>query len=148
MSSNEPRRNILREPSEQSRIHTKVEEAEQETYNAAQKARGAQGHEQKKLTDSANVSETWENPAGHSGRPIGYAASGVIVLGFILGGIGLTVGPRALIWVGVAVIVIVGAVGMATHVWSDYRPGSLDEEDNDGGAGVPPGRPRPNAAPR
>jgi hypothetical protein len=72
----------------------------------------------------------------------------VIVLGFILGGIGLTVGPRALIWVGVAVIVIVGAVGMATHVWSDYRPGSLDEEDNDGGAGVPPGRPRPNAAPR
>lgn len=126
MSSNEPRRNILREPSEETRIHTKVEEAEQETYNAAQKARGAKDHEQKKLRDSANVSETWENPAGHSGRPIGYAASGVIVLGFILGGIGLTVGPRLLIWIGVAVIVLTGAVGMATHVWSDYRPGSAE----------------------
>ncbi len=126
MSSNEPRRNILREPSEQTRIHTQVAQAEQETYNAAQKARGAQGHEQKKLTDSANVSETWENPTGHSGRPIGYVASGVIVLGFLLGGIGLTVGPRVLIWIGVAIIVITGAVGMATHVWSDYRTGTAE----------------------
>ncbi|HEU5355823.1 MAG TPA: hypothetical protein VFU65_15230 [Actinocrinis sp.] len=126
MSTNEPRRNILREPDHESRIHTEVEEAEQETYNAAQKARGAQDHEQKKLRDSANVSETWENPAGHSGRPIGYGASGVIVLGFILGGIGLTVGPRVLIWIGVAIIVITGAVGMATHVWSDYRTGNAE----------------------
>jgi thiol:disulfide interchange protein len=124
--SNEPRKDILREPSEQSRIHTQVEQAEQEIYNAAQQARGAQGHEQKKLRDSANVSETWDNPAGHSGRPIGYAASGVIVLGFILGGIGLTVGPHVLIWIGVAIIVIVGAVGMAAHVWSDYRSGSAE----------------------
>lgn len=123
MSSYEPRKNILREPSEETRIHTEVE---QETYNAAQKARGAQGHERKKLTDSANVSETWENPAGHSGRPIGYVASGVIVLGFLLGGIGLTVGPRVLIWIGVAIVVITGAVGMATHVWSDYRTGTAE----------------------
>lgn len=135
MSSNEPRRNILRAPSDQSRIHTEVAEAEQETYNAAQKARGAQGHEQKKLTDSANVlgGETWEHPSGHSGRPIGYAASGVIVLGFILGGIGLTVGPRVLIWIGVAIIVITGAGGAAAHVWSDYRQGSLDEPDTNEG---------------
>ena len=126
----EPRRDILREPSEQSRIHSKVEEADQEVHNAAQKARGARGHEQKKLTDSANVlgGETWENPSGHSGRPIGYAASGVIVLGFILGGIGLTTGIHLLIWIGVAIIVIMGAVGMATHVWSDYRPGSAESE--------------------
>jgi thiol:disulfide interchange protein len=126
MSSNEQRRNVLREPSEETRIHAKVEEAEQEIYNAAQKAHGARGHEQKKLRDSANVSETWENPAGHSGRPIGYAASGVIVLGFILGGIGLTVGPSVLIWIGVAVVVLTGAVGMATHAWSDYRQGSAE----------------------
>ena len=129
MTSNEPRQNILRAPGTETRIHSEVEEAEQDVYNAAQKARGASGHEVKKLTDSANVlgGETWANPSGHSGRPIGYVASGVIVLGFILGGIGLTIGPRLLIWIGVALIVIVGAVGMATHVWSDYRPGSLDE---------------------
>ncbi len=140
--SYEPRRDILREPSEQSRIHSKVEEADQEVYNAAQKARGARGHEQKRLTDSANVlgGETWENPSGHSGRPIGYAASGVIVLGFILGGIGLTTGIHLLIWIGVAIIVIMGAVGMATHVWSDYRPGSTESEQ--GGGVTPSAEPR------
>lgn len=121
--SDDVRKSFIREPSEESRIHAEAERAEHRIQNAAQKSRRAEGHEQKKLTDSANVlgGETWENPSGHSGRPVGYAASGLIMLGFIIGGVGLTVGPHLLIWIGVAIIVIVGAVGMATHVWSDYR---------------------------
>lgn len=121
--SNDVRKDFIRETSQESRIHAEAEQAERRIRNAAQKSRGAEGHEQKKLTDSADVygGETWENPSGHSGRPIGYVASGVIVLGFIIGGVGLTAGPHLLIWIGIAIVVIVGAIGMATHVWSDYR---------------------------
>jgi hypothetical protein len=58
------------------------------------------------------------NP-GH-GRPwTAWAASGTFVGGFLVGGVGLTVGPRVLIWIGVAIAVVTGAVGLLTHVWSD-----------------------------
>jgi len=109
----------------------KAQEAGRTAYNAAQRARGAAGHEKKKLADSASVqhAETWDNTAGHSGTPIAYLASGLIVLGFILGGIGLTVGPAVLIWIGVGMIVVIGAISFRAHVWSDFR--YEDEGDGD-----------------
>lgn len=128
--SDETRSDVVGQPGQESRVQADAEKVEKEVYNAAQRARGAQGSDVKRLTDSANVlgGETWENPSGHSGTPRGYVASGVIVLGFIVGGVGLTVGPRVLIWIGVAIIVVAGVLGLATHVWSDYRRGLPAEE--------------------
>jgi hypothetical protein len=99
------------------------EEAEEVVYNAAQEARGAAGDDPKKLVDTADVygGETWDNASGHSGTRAAWLASGTIIAGFALGGAGLTFGPRVLLWIGTAVAVAVGVIGLSTHVWSDYQ---------------------------
>jgi hypothetical protein len=99
-------------------------------HNAAQRQRKVADTEVKRIADTANVGggETWGNASGHSGTRAAWIAVGVIVAGFILGGVGLTVGPRLLTWIGVGIVVVVGACGMATHVWSDYLPESEARE--------------------
>ena len=94
------------------------------THNAAQEARQAAGDEVKRIADVPSVhgGETWANASGHSGTRAAWFATGAILAGFVLGGVGLTVGPRLVIWIGVAVVVIVAVFGTMTHVWSDYRP--------------------------
>ncbi len=99
------------------------ERVEESVYNAAQRERGVADGDRKKIRDGANVrgGETWGDSSGHSGTRAAYTATGLVVAGFIIGGVGLTVGPRVLLWIGVALIVLTGALGMLTHVWSDYR---------------------------
>ncbi|MBS2961424.1 hypothetical protein KGA66_00100 [Actinocrinis puniceicyclus] len=117
------------------RVYGQAGETGREIHNVAQRAHGAQGHE-KKLADSANVlgGETWENSVGHSGTRAGYIASGIVVAGFILGGVGLTVGPRVLIWIAVGIVVLTGIIGMLTHVWSDYRYEMPAPDDDESGS--------------
>jgi len=100
-----------------------AEETHETVYNAAQEARGAADDERKLLADTANVrsGETWGNASGHSGTRAAWLASALIIAGFVLGGVGLTFGPHLLIWIGAALVVLVGALGLSTHVWSDYR---------------------------
>ena len=114
----------------------RVRVADRAGHNVAQRQRKAADAEVKRFADTANVrgGETWGNASGHSGTRAAWIASGVIVAGFILGGVGLTVGPRLLIWIGVGIIVVVGAFGLATHVWSDYLPESEVGELEDGEA--------------
>lgn len=112
--------------SHESQTRQKLDEAErarESVYNAAQEARGAADGERKLLADTANVhgGETWGNPSGHSGTRAAWLASALIIAGFVLGGVGLTFGPHVLIWIGAAVAVLVGVLGLSTHVWSDYR---------------------------
>ena len=92
-------------------------------YNAAQEAREAADDEIKKIADVPSVhgGETWGNASGHSGTHTAWLSSGAIITGFILGGVGFTVGPRLLIWIGVAVVLFVGVFSVVTHAWSDYR---------------------------
>lgn len=105
------------------RAYGRTGENRPEMHNVAQRARAAQGHEKKRFADSANVrgGETWENSVGHSGTRAGYVATGIVVAGFILGGVGLTVGPKVLIWIAAGIVVLTGIIGMLTNVWSDYR---------------------------
>jgi hypothetical protein len=111
-----------------------VERGEQAAvYNAAQQEREAADHSVKKLADTANVQggETWGNASGHSGTRLAWLASFGVIVGFLIGGIGLTVGPHLLIWIGAALAVGVGALGLFTHVWSDYRAEAVLEEERE-----------------
>jgi hypothetical protein len=100
-----------------------TEQTHEAVYNAAQEARGAADDDIKTLTDTANVrgGERWGNASGHSGTRAAWLASALIIAGFLIGGVGLTFGPHLLIWIGAGLAVLVGALGLSTHVWSDYR---------------------------
>ena len=109
------------------------------SHNAAQEARQASDDEVKRLADVPSVhgGETWGNASGHSGTHSAWFVSGLILAGFILGAFGFTVGPQVLLWIGVGVIVVVGAYGMLTHAWSDYREIRENDpaEENEDGSG-------------
>jgi hypothetical protein len=56
-----------------------------------------------------------EQPA--SGR----VAVTVIIIGFVIGGIALPVGPNwVLFWVGAAIVVVGGIMGAATRIMDDW----------------------------
>jgi hypothetical protein len=56
-----------------------------------------------------------------TGRPISWASVGAIVVGFIVGGLGLVLGPNwPLFWVGIAIILVSGIVALATGIMDDY----------------------------
>ena len=57
---------------------------------------------------------------GHVGRPSSWAAVSVMVLGFAVGGIGLTLGPSwPMFWAGAALVAVGGIVAMAVGIFSD-----------------------------
>lgn len=60
------------------------------------------------------------SPHSH-GRPISWILVGVMIVGFILGGIGLIFGPNwVLFWVAVGVIVVAGISALASGIMDDY----------------------------
>jgi len=112
--------------------------------NTAQEARQAADDEVKRLADVPSVQggETWGNASGHSGTHAAWFVTGVILAGFVLGGVGFTFGPHALIWFGVAVVVLAGGYGVLTRAWSDYRvvretdPAEVGEGPGSGSSGA------------
>jgi hypothetical protein len=57
----------------------------------------------------------------HHGRPISWAVAAIIIVGFIVGGIALPVGPVWwLFWAGAAIVVIGGIIGAAAHIMDDW----------------------------
>lgn len=90
--------------------------------NQAQEERGAAGHEQKTFTDTPQVGggEKWSEPSGHSGTRRAWALSLAMLASFILGGVGITFGPRMLLWIGSGLFVVLGAYSLTTHAWSDF----------------------------
>jgi hypothetical protein len=77
----------------------------------------------------------------HVGRPSSWMAVGVMLVGFILGGIGLVAGPSwPLFWAGVAIAAIGGVLALAVGIFSDvvtYTP--RDIAVSAGGAANAPG---------
>ena len=58
---------------------------------------------------------------GHHGRPASWVAVTVIIIGFVIGGIALPVGPNwVLFWVGAAIVVVGGIMGAATRIMDDW----------------------------
>lgn len=60
--------------------------------------------------------------ASTRGRPISWAVVAVILIGFIIGGLGLVFGPTWwLFWVGAIIVVVGTAVGWATGIMEDVH---------------------------
>jgi hypothetical protein len=57
----------------------------------------------------------------HHGRPASWVAVTVIVIGFVIGGIALPVGPSwVLFWVGVAIAVVGSIMAAAVRIMDDW----------------------------
>ncbi len=57
----------------------------------------------------------------HHGRPASWVAVSIIVIGFVVGGIALPIGPTWwLFWVGVAIVVIGGVIAAAIRIMDDW----------------------------
>jgi hypothetical protein len=64
--------------------------------------------------------EVFQHPS-HHGRPVSWAAIAIIVVGFVIGGIALPIGPTWwLFWVGTAVVVVGGILALSTHIMDDW----------------------------
>lgn len=57
----------------------------------------------------------------HHGRPSSWVAVSIVVVGFILGGIALTVGPAWwLFWTGTAIVVIGSIFAASIRIFDDW----------------------------
>jgi uncharacterized membrane protein YphA (DoxX/SURF4 family) len=55
------------------------------------------------------------------GRPASWVTTAVVVIGFVLGGIGLCVGQAWwLFWTGAALVVLGAIIGAAVHIFDDW----------------------------
>jgi Flp pilus assembly protein TadB len=113
-------------------------------HDVARTERGFAAEEVKRIAHTANMrgGETWSKASSHSVARAAWLVSWIlvswiVVAVFAFAGIGLTVGPILLIWIGATIAVVTGAFGMATHVWSDYR-----REWESAGSGAPADRKR------
>jgi hypothetical protein len=57
----------------------------------------------------------------HHGKPASWVSVAIIIVGFIVGGIALPVGPTWwLFWTGVGIVVIGGIVGLSARILDDW----------------------------
>jgi nitrate/nitrite transporter NarK len=73
---------------------------------------------------------------GFQGRTTSWLAVGVVVLGFLLGSLGLVLGPTWwLFWVGVVVALIGAGFAKAVGVMEDYEADEHERGETDQQAG-------------
>jgi hypothetical protein len=57
----------------------------------------------------------------HHGRPASWVAVSVIIVGFLVGGIAMVIGPSWwLFWTGAAIVVIGGIIAMSSRILDDW----------------------------
>ena len=57
----------------------------------------------------------------HHGRPASWVAVSIIIVGFVIGGIALPIGPSwVLFWIGAAIVAVGIIVGAAAHIMDDW----------------------------
>ena len=60
-------------------------------------------------------------PASHHGRPVSWVAVSTMMVAFLIGGLGLVLGPRWwLFWVGVGLCAVGGLLALATNIFEDW----------------------------
>jgi hypothetical protein len=63
---------------------------------------------------------SWKHESFH-GRPVSWVASVIIILGFLIGGIGLITGPTWwLFWTGAGVAAVGGILGLSIGIFNDW----------------------------
>jgi hypothetical protein len=72
------------------------------------------------LTQATHPSPSWKHEGFH-GRPVSWVASVIIILGFLIGGIGLITGPAWwLFWTGAGVAAVGGILGLSVGIFNDW----------------------------
>jgi hypothetical protein len=62
-----------------------------------------------------------DEPEAHHGRPASWVVTTLVIIGFIVGGIALCIGPSwVLFWLGAAIVVIGGIMGAAVRIFDDW----------------------------
>jgi hypothetical protein len=57
----------------------------------------------------------------HHGRPASWVTTSIVIVGFIIGGIALPVGPVWwLFWLGTGIVVLGAIFGAAVHIFDDW----------------------------
>ena len=75
----------------------------------------AEGGQLSPVTADAPAAES------HHGRPVSWVAVGLIMAAFLVGGLGLILGPTWwLFWVGVGAAVVGGLLALGTHIFEDW----------------------------
>jgi hypothetical protein len=65
--------------------------------------------------------DTYQPPEVYHGRTVSWVAVSIIMAGFLVGGLGLVLGPTWwLFWVGVAATVVGGLLALGTHIFEDW----------------------------
>ena len=68
----------------------------------------------------AQTGQSYEHEA-HHGSPASWVAVSIIIVGFIIGGIALPVGPVWwLFWTGAAIVVIGGIFALSVHILDEW----------------------------
>ena len=69
----------------------------------------------------AALTRTTDLHASQHGRPTSWVATSIIIVGFIVGGIALCIGPAWwLFWTGAGIVVLGALFGAATHMMDDW----------------------------
>ena len=64
--------------------------------------------------------QSYEHEEYH-GRPASWVVSATVIVGFIIGGIALPIGPSwVLFWVGTGIVVVGIILGAAAHIMDDW----------------------------
>jgi hypothetical protein len=64
--------------------------------------------------------EAFQHPT-HHGRASSWTAIAIIVIGFVVGGIALPIGPTWwLFWVGTGIVVVGGILALSTRIMDDW----------------------------
>jgi hypothetical protein len=73
------------------------------------------------LAEAAKAPIGADEPEAHHGRPVSWVVTTLVITGFIVGGIGLCVGPSwVLFWLGAGIVVIAGLMGAAVRIFDDW----------------------------
>ncbi len=57
----------------------------------------------------------------HHGRPASWAVTTIVIIGFVIGGIALPVGPVWwLFWLGTGIVVLAVIIGAAVRIFDDW----------------------------
>lgn len=67
------------------------------------------------------VSHGDQPPQAFHGRAVSWVAVSIITAGFIVGGLGLIIGPTWwLFWAGAGLVAVGGLLALATHIFEDW----------------------------
>jgi hypothetical protein len=67
------------------------------------------------------VSPSYQAPVPFHGRTVSWVAVSIIMVGFVVGGLGLIFGPTWWVfWVGAGAALVGGLLALGTHIFDDW----------------------------